>query len=231
MRTLLFDIDGTLLTANHSGKLAFSEALRLEFSIARPNMEIRFHGRTDAGLMMDLLRMNDLSANDRNRARLRRAYAEAFPQQLNESGGTVFPGVVELFEHLGASNECRLAVMTGNLPETASRKLQHFELQHHVEWIIGGDLDENRNAMARRAVRHVQRIHGADAADDLVVIGDTLADIQCAREIDAEVVIVCTGGEDRQVLMDANPDSIWDDFSDWNRVAESLLRGEQEAPS
>ncbi len=227
MRTLLFDIDGTLLTAAGGGKQAMRMALRYEFRVADPTVALDFHGRTDTGLMLELLGMNGVEPCEENRRRFRRSFARYFPEALTKSGGRVFPGVPELLDQLSRSGDCRVAVMTGNLPETASRKLEHFQLRHYVDWIIGGDLDAERNDLAARARAHVQRRHGIEATKNLVVIGDTVADIVCGRAIGAEVVAVCTGGATREQLQAAGPDAIWNDFSDVRRAARCLMRGEQ----
>lgn len=223
MRTLLFDIDGTLLTANGAGKASMRLALQEEFGVGDPVVEMQFGGRTDCGLLVDLLHLNDLDSSGEMRRRFRQAYGRHFPRQLTELGGTVFTGVRELLRGLNRSGRCRVAVMTGNFPETATRKLEHFHLRQSVRWIVGGDLDVHRDDLARRAKDETRRRHGPDAAERIVVIGDTVADIRCGRAIGAEVVAVCTGGTDPDELAAAGPDSIWKDFSDWQAVVKSLV--------
>lgn len=222
MRTLLFDIDGTLLTAHGGGKAAMRLALRDEFGVDDPDVEMRFDGRTDCGLLVDLLNLNGVEASPSAQVRFREAYVGHFPTQLAETGGLVFAGVRNLLGRLSGCDGCHVAVMTGNLAETASRKLKHFDLHQNVQWIIGGDLDVHRNDLARRARDEIRQRHGSEASEQVVVIGDTVADIECGRAIDADVVAVCTGGTDRETLQAASPDVIWDDFSDWESVADSL---------
>ncbi|WP_168563735.1 HAD family hydrolase [Crateriforma spongiae] len=223
MRTLLFDIDGTLLTAHGGGRRAMLRTLREEFGLEHPEMVGSFHGRTDMGLMAQMLEMNGLEPTQQRRRRFRVGYAERFPGELQRSGGEVFVGVAELLKALAPVRSCRLASMTGNLPETATRKLEHFHLRQFIQWIVGGDLDAQRNDLASRTLETIRRRHGDDACQDVVVIGDTVADIVCARHIGASVVAVCTGGETYEELSAAGPDAIWHDFSDHQGVAECLL--------
>lgn len=223
MRTLLFDIDGTLLQSAGGGREAMRQALEIEFGVKNPRVEISFSGRTDRFLLAELLTENELPCDDRNQGRLRRRYVELLPQYLIELGGVVFPGVRELLHRLVASSDLQVAVMTGNLPETATRKLQHFDLMRYVQWISGGDLDVDRNALARRTLTTIARRFGESATQNVVVIGDTPLDVQCGHAIGAAVVAVCTGGYGRAELEQGHPTSVWNDFSDWQGVYELLV--------
>ena len=57
-----------------------------------------------------------------------------------------------------------------------------------------------------------------------VVIGDTVADVRCAKAIGARSIAVLTGGVDADQLHIADPDRIFVDLSDTQAVVEELLR-------
>jgi phosphoglycolate phosphatase-like HAD superfamily hydrolase len=62
----------------------------------------------------------------------------------------------------------------------------------------------------QRAGAHLGRdLNGAE----LIVIGDTPADIQAARAIDAVAVAVCTGYAERDSLIGSDPDFLLADLS------------------
>jgi phosphoglycolate phosphatase len=134
----------------------------------------------------------------------------------------VLPGVAELLRRLAQCESVRLGVMTGNLPETATRKLEHFDLLQYIDWIVGGDMDHERDDLALRAARALARRHGDSSTDDVVVIGDTPADIQCGHVIGARVVAVCTGFHSRDELEAQNPAAVLDDFSDVDAACDIL---------
>ncbi|MBZ0303183.1 MAG: HAD hydrolase-like protein, partial [Anaerolineae bacterium] len=48
---------------------------------------------------------------------------------------------------------------------------------------------------------------------DITVIGDTEADIACARAVGARAIAVATGFADRDMLMAAQPDHLLDDLT------------------
>ena len=221
-RTLLFDIDGTLLVTNQAGGSAIQIALQNEFGLPSPSVDISFAGRTDRSILTELLRRNRLPDDDKNVARLRRSYTSVFPEVLKRNGGRVLPGVVPLLEQLSARDDLQVCVMTGNLPETATRKLEHFGLAHFVQWIVGGDLSDNRIELAARAAKKLEREQ--IQTNTVVVIGDTPDDIRCARSINASVMAVCTGGFSRDQLQQHQPDHLLEDLSQVERVTELLLQ-------
>ena len=220
-RTLLFDIDGTLLVTNQAGGDAMKIALHQEFGLPSPLVSVSFAGRTDRSIMSELLSINRLNVDDDHRARLRRRYASLFPAVLTERGGRVLPGVVSLLQQLSQHEDIQICVMTGNLPETATRKLDHFGLSHFVEWIIGGDLDDDRIGLANRAAKKIQG-QGL-SRDSVVVIGDTPDDIRCAKSIRAKAMAVCTGSFTRSNLQEHEPDHLLDDLSHVDHVLKLLF--------
>ena len=229
MRTLLFDIDGTLLLSGGGGRDAMRQAITLEFGVADPWADLSFSGRTDRFLLAQLLLGNNLPDTEDTREQLRRRYVSIFPDFVQAAGGRVLPGVSELLRRLSEDDRVCVAVMTGNLPETATSKLEHFGLLEYTQWVVGGDLDIDRDAMARRAADLIRDTYGEEATEDVVVIGDTPFDVQCGHAIGAHVVAVCTGMHNRDDLVAACPacgfvpQAVWDDFSDWQSVFEWLV--------
>jgi len=215
MRTLLFDIDGTLIDTGGAGREAMNDALRQAFGI-EPTEKISFGGRTDRSLLTEMLQVHGQAVSPDSFAKLRTAFAGLLPKSLRNSPGRVLPGVHELLaclRDLQGAQRVRLWCMTGNLVETAISKLRHFELQDYFENIVGGDHDEDRSDMARRARAILHAAHGDQAASNIVVIGDTVFDVQCGQAIGAKVVACCTGWHSREILAEAKPCAIVDDLS------------------
>jgi phosphoglycolate phosphatase len=142
---------------------------------------------------------------------------------LCEHGGQILPGASELLSRLAAMPDVRTYALTGNLQETATRKLQHFDLLRSVRGIFGGDLDHDRDDLARRSAEVLRKEYGPCALADAVVIGDTPADVRCGHAIGAKVVAVCTGRYDRSQLEAENPAHVEDDLSDVDRLIRLLI--------
>lgn len=223
MRTLLFDIDGTLLVTNSGGKGALERAFHGEFGVVEAKTDIKYSGRTDRAILGDLLQRNELPDDLHHRQRLLQRYKQFLPTELKRRGGRVLPGVLELLNLLSGRENLRCYVMTGNLAHTATMKLEHFGLLTYFSQIFGGDHDRLRDDLARRTAEDLASLHGEAAARDVIVIGDTPDDVRCGHAIGARVLAVCTGSYDRESLERENPMAVHDDLSATEQVSELLL--------
>lgn len=224
MRILLFDIDGTLLLTNGGGKGALHVAMTEEFGLDSVCTQVTFSGRTDRSLLAELLERNGLPDDEHHRERLGRRYIATFPEVLSDRGGVLLPGASDLLSRLAETPDIHSYAMTGNLRETAKRKLDHFDLLWQVREVFGGDFDIHRDDLARRCAGEL-RLRYDGELDDVIVIGDTPADIRCGHAIGARVLAVCTGSHDRSELEAESPMHVADDLSDVDRLFE-LLSGD-----
>ncbi len=222
VRVFLFDIDGTLLSTKGVGSTALSQAMRDEFGIAQPDSNIRFSGRTDRSLLLELLQRNGLAVTDLNCRRLRDRYISLMGGHLARQGGVVLPGVRELLTELFRREALQLAVMTGNLPETATLKLAHFDLRQWFAWISGGSFHVERDDLARRTAEIIARRYG-NAVTEVVVVGDTPADIRCGHAIGAKTIAVATGEFSWDALAVEKPSQILANFAQTDEVLNLLL--------
>lgn len=213
MRTILFDIDGTLLMTHGGGSLALQQAVADVFGIRDPSVDITFGGRTDRSILSELLTINGLDDTHANREALRLGYVGRFPEVLREVGGALMPGVMPLMEALTGQSGIRSYVMTGNFEQTGRHKLDHFGLGRFFRGVFGGDHDAHRDDLAHRTARSIVDRYGPAAIDDVVVVGDTVADIRCGHAIGAKVIAVCTGGQTREQLESERPLAVTDDLS------------------
>ena len=224
MRIVLFDIDGTLLLTNRGGSSAIQHALQQEFGLESPSTDIDFCGRTDRALLAEILRHNAIADSDEHFQRLRLRYTALLPRVLEERGGEVLPGALELLSVLREKSNLRCYAMTGNLAATAVHKLQHFGLDHYFDGVFGGDDDAHRDDLARRTAAAIRANHGELARSNMTVIGDTPADIQCGHAVGAEVIAVCSGQFDRESLESNQPIAVFDDLSDVQSIVDLIHR-------
>ncbi len=218
MRTILFDIDGTLLMTNSGGATALRQAMSDEFGLRDPRTEIQFGGRTDRSILTELLTINDLADTQANRDRLRDRYVELFPETLRKVGGKLMPGVLPLLDAVNRDGGLRSYIMTGNFHATGQCKLDHFGLSNFFRGIFGGDHDSDRDHLARRTSDSIALRYGRQSISELWVIGDTVADIRCGHAINAKVIAVCTGGQTRAQLEAESPLAIRDDLTNFDEV-------------
>jgi phosphoglycolate phosphatase len=224
MKTLLFDIDGTLIVTNSTGTHALDKVLRFTFGLNRPCLNVKFGGRTDFSLLREVLQLNGIPPNEENFQTFTTAYRSQLPESLTQCGGSVLPGVLDLLQRLKDHADIRCSIMTGNLKETATQKLEHFGLLGFFDSVFGGDHDADRRHLARRTALFLRGAYDHHSKDGTIVIGDTPADIFCGLDIDATVLAVCTGHFNRDALETAGAHMVQQDLSEVEAVFQWLIQ-------
>ncbi|HUG89729.1 MAG TPA: haloacid dehalogenase-like hydrolase [Planctomycetaceae bacterium] len=221
MHVCLFDIDGTLLNTGGAGLAAMEAALASEFGTSASVEGIPMAGRTDRAICADLFRFHGIAESDDAWRRFLEAYARHLPRQLAARDGLVMPGIPELLDRLAARGDVLLGLLTGNFPAGARLKLEHYGLDRHFAFGGFGEKHHHRNDVARQAIVELERFARQDghdvAACRVWVIGDTPADVECGRAINATVVAVCTGFYAMEALQAAEPDHLFVDFGEPER--------------
>ena len=122
---LLFDIDGTLVSAGGAGRRAVVRIFAAHF--ARPEIfdGVRFHGMTDRAIIRGGLERLGLPADEAAIDALCAAYLAALAIEIPRSEGfRVLPGVPTLLETLAGRAHVAVGLGTGNLREGARIKLE-----------------------------------------------------------------------------------------------------------
>lgn len=231
MDVCLFDIDGTLLDTGGAGQAAMERALDLEFGITAPTQGISTAGRSDRAITDDLLKYHGIAGQPNVHARFHAAYVQQLVSALSARNGTVLPGVPELLAALGQSTNMALGLLTGNYQRGAQLKLAHYGLEHHFAFGGFGDHHYDRDDVAGEALVAAHKLFGgAEQIGRVWVIGDTPADIQCGRAIQATVIAVGTGVYEMAELEAARPDFLFADFSDLAAALKPFANESNSAP-
>jgi phosphoglycolate phosphatase-like HAD superfamily hydrolase len=225
-RLILFDIDGTLLSAGGAPRRAFRRALAEHFGTEGAVASDDFSGKTDPQIVYDLMRAAGF-ADDHIEERIAGFFAyylEELERELAvETRHRLYPGVAELLPALAADPRVALGLLTGNIEAGARLKLAHFGLWELFSLGAYGSDDRTRDrlgpvALARAEARFGRPFRG----DEAVVVGDTPADVRCARAIGAVAVAVATGRPTRETLEATGPDVLLDSLADWPAFHDSL---------
>jgi phosphoglycolate phosphatase len=222
-RLLLFDIDGTLIHSGGAGVEALKRALKERFGIEDDLHDIEFAGVTDAGIVNSILKKHNLPTSAENVAAFLDSYVHFLPKELPEREGQLLPGVLELLEKLKTRKHVILALLTGNLSRGAQLKLSHYGVWHFFEFGAFADDHHDRNQLGSFARARAKEKHGCEfSADEIDVIGDTPRDIACGKALGARTIAVATGSWSREKLAQHAPDVLIDDFSDVDRLIDTL---------
>jgi phosphoglycolate phosphatase-like HAD superfamily hydrolase len=126
MKLCLFDIDGTLINTNGSGRVALTCAFESVFGIPGGLDEVRMDGKTDYLIMREAIDWHGLDASSQAVDRVLKEYLPLLEKELARRADAyrVFPGVFELLELLKESPNIILGLATGNIERGARAKLK-----------------------------------------------------------------------------------------------------------
>lgn len=222
-KLVFFDIDGTLILTNGAGKEALRVALREEFGVEQPDVDIDYGGRTDRSIVRELLALNKLQASSESLLRLYHRYLLELKRHLPKTKGVLLPGVLDLLNRLEQDGHVSLGLLTGNIEEGAFAKLAHFKLDRYFAFGGFGDHHEARDDIAREGLRNAEKhLKRRFEGHEVFVVGDTPHDVSCSRAIGARCIAVCTGYAPRESLIAAEPELLIDDMSETEKLLELI---------
>jgi len=214
---VLFDLDGTLVTAGGADRRAMLRAFQGLWGVDAAVEGLRVHGRTDPEIVEDIFQARlGRSIRATERELLYRRYVNYLEEELNSSPGfRVLPGVAGLLETLGADPDIALGLATGNLEGAARLKLRRAGLVAYFRFGAFGSDAADRETLVRLAIdrgrallprrRHPIRV---------ILVGDTVLDIAAGKRLKISTVAVASGGDSYETLAAANPDHLLSDLSD-----------------
>lgn len=227
MKLILFDIDGTLIRSHGAGRETMSLALTEVFGTAGPIDDYKMSGKTDPRIITDLL----LAAGFNN-GQISDKLPDVY-RLMTENGRAIFherdmqpcPGVLPLLAVLRQQPDVILGLVTGNIDGTAPLKLSAAGIDP-VQFRLGafGSDSLDRNHLPGIAIQRAIDLTGYPfTGNNTVVIGDTPADILCARAGKATAVAVASGWHAAHTLARYQPDHLLDNLSNTQKVLDILL--------
>jgi phosphoglycolate phosphatase len=218
---LLWDIDGTLICSGGAGEEALRQALLNRYGIIDDLGDLEIAGRTDTSIVTDLCKKYQnygIECQD-----FIEGYLEFLPKQLKEKKGYACPGVHELLEWSHEHPEVHNALLTGNVKKGAFLKLNHYKLESYFEFGAFGDDSPERNKLGPIALERARNLLNKDFHIRYTwVIGDTPKDIACARALGCKVLAVATGRYSVEELQKFEPDLVFSNLSDCQKVIDGL---------
>jgi phosphoglycolate phosphatase len=229
-RLVLWDIDGTLLSAGRVARDAILLSLKTSYGWSySPDHEDRgkfdFSGKTDPQIVRELV-MDDVG-RERFESGLPRAldlYLEELERQLLPGTVVPKPGITELLERLEAEPRVTLGLLTGNLERGARLKLAPPDFNRYFPFGAFGSDSADRYQLppiaVERALAHAGRRF---TGKSVVVVGDSIHDVACGRPIGVRAVAVATGITSLEALAAERPDALFENFADPDRALAAIL--------
>lgn len=216
-KLLLFDIDGTLLHSKGASREAKALAMEEIFGTAGNVRTHAFGGKTDWQILREVLEPHGISGLEigQKMPTFERVFAENMAKIIGNFDVQALAGAHELVNYLDQRDDIMLGIVTGNTSQTAPVKLKAagFDPAMFPVGAYGSEADD-RNELPKLALdRAIAKARQEIAPNDVIIIGDTVNDVLCARAIGAKVVTVFTGFEDRDLLIASDPDIMLDDLT------------------
>ncbi|MBI2565406.1 MAG: haloacid dehalogenase-like hydrolase [Candidatus Schekmanbacteria bacterium] len=179
-----------------AGRRALGEAIHAVVSEPLPFESYPMAGKTDPAIIRGILEMGGY---DHNRVTaLLPKIIDHYARRLADlaatpCGWTLLPGVRDLLDRLAGEPGLALGLVTGNIKQGAATKLGVFGLGHRFSVGAFGDDSEDRNDLPPVALKRAREAGLPVAPGSTVIVGDTPADIACARAHGIRVLAVATG--------------------------------------
>lgn len=229
-KLVLFDIDGTILLTAGAGGRAIIAATREEIGETQGLGAVRFDGKTDPQIVSELLEAagHEGPHPPERIDSICRRYVELLAHELERptTRTSVMPGVLPLLDRLEAERGVVLGLLTGNLARGASLKLRSAGLDpgRFRVGAYGSDAADRRALPPIAVQRSVEYFGRVPSGAEVVIIGDTPADVACGECINARAVAVATGGYSVSDLTACRPHAVFQDLSDTEQVLDAILR-------
>ena len=225
-RLVLFDVDGTLLSAGRAARESIVAALAEVLGWEGSSDGNDFSGKTDPQILRELV-MESVG-----RARFEDAldsifdrYVEELSRRLRPEAVVVKPGVPELLERLAGDPRVTLGLLTGNIERGARLKLEPAGLNRYFPFGAFGDDSADRYYLPAIAVERARERTGRSfGGPSVVIVGDSVHDVACGRSLGARAIAVATGPTPAANLQAERPDALFADFSDVEAAREAILK-------
>ncbi|SHF41541.1 phosphoglycolate phosphatase [Mariniphaga anaerophila] len=196
---IIFDLDGTL-TDNTRGI-----ASSVKYALDKMQVD-GFDGTLPAGFVGPPLQQGfkeQFGLNERNT----KLAVEYFREYYSVHGlleNDPYPGVSEMLEELYFSGK-QLFIATAKLEKFALQICEHFGFDKYITQLKGADY-KGENATKSTIISHLLQSRQVSSSKEIVMVGDTVFDIDGGKENGLSTVAVTYGFGKREDLEKANPD-------------------------
>jgi phosphoglycolate phosphatase-like HAD superfamily hydrolase len=208
IKTVLWDIDGTLLVTGGAGAVAWQRAFQEKWGVEANIEEHTRAGMTDPEIAAIIFReVIGREGTPEERAAAIAGYLGHLEAAVNESSGyRIMPGIEETLSRL-AEQGLLQGIVTGNVEAAAHIKLARGDLNGYFGFGGYGSDAADRTVVTEKALERGERVLGAplDRAE-AIAVGDTPRDVQAGHGAGIRVVGVATGAYSVEEQREAGAD-------------------------
>ena len=227
-KLVLFDIDGTILRSAGAGRRAITAALAEEIGPTAGLERVRFDGKTDPQIVVELLEAAG-HAGPHSEARVQALcarYVALLEDELASTAGMrLLPGFPAILDRLEETTGVVLGLLTGNLARGAALKLSAVGVNPN-RFRVGafGSDSGHRPDLPAIATRRAAPMFGrVPTGAEVVIIGDTPADVTCGRGVGARALAVATGSYGLAELEACGAYAVFPDLADTDAALAAIF--------
>jgi phosphoglycolate phosphatase-like HAD superfamily hydrolase len=225
MKLIIFDMDQTLVDFTAIHDKAAQELFKQYFGVEVRLTEIDFAGRSLAENFLELAKSKNIPEYKirQNSKLLLNSYETSFGKNIPlKASKYVLPGVKQLLEELLSIGHL-VVLYTGDSEAIVSQVLKATSLGKYFKFSVYGTKAKTRADMARLAVKRAESLSGRKfRGKDVVIIGDSIRDIECGKEINALTIAVATGFHSAEELKKLKPDYLFNNLKDYQQVLKAI---------
>ncbi len=196
---IIFDLDGTLTDNTQGIGNSVKYALKqMHIDNFTDEMLLQFVGPPLQWGFKNLFGMNERNV---------KLAVEYFREYYGENGwheNEPYPGITELLEELHFTGK-QMFIATSKLEKYAMKIMHHFEFDKYINQLVGADYS-GLKATKSIIIQSLMEMQQIEPSDKIVMIGDTVFDIEGGKENGLSTVAVGYGFGEKAELQSSNPD-------------------------
>jgi phosphoglycolate phosphatase-like HAD superfamily hydrolase len=225
VKLIIFDMDQTLVDFISVHDDATRELFKRFFDVDTRLTEIDFAGRSLVENFLELAKLKGVPEAEvgKNSQTLVESYERIFGEKLaKEAPDHVLPGVRKLLEEL-AKTDNFVVLYTGDSAGIVDLVLKATGLGKYFRFAVYGTEAPTRVGMVRLAVGRAESITGKKFSDkDVVIIGDSLRDVNSGKQLGAMTIAVATGFHSEVALLASKPDYFFKNLKNYRKVLQAI---------
>jgi len=225
MKLIIFDLDQTLVDFLSVHDEATRRLFKRFFNVNTRLTEIDFAGKSLIENFRELARLKDIPEDifRQKNNQLLESYETTFGENLpRDAAKHILPGAKELLRELSRTDHI-VALYTGDSPEIVNHVFRVTGLGRYFRFCFYGTEVESRSDMVRLAISKAEKSTGRKFRDkNIVIIGDSVRDIECGKLFGASTIAVATGFHSRKELLKAGPDYLFDNLRDYRKLLTAI---------
>jgi phosphoglycolate phosphatase len=221
MKLVIFDLDQTLVDLISVHDATVKELFKSYFGVDASLREIDFAGRSLTENLAELAKLKGIVHSEfMEKSRfLLESYDKIFQTRIPPGvSNYILPGVKSLLEELSKTRNL-VVLYTGDSPGVTQSVLDATGLGKYFKFSVYGTEANSRVDMARLAVKKAEQSTGTKfMGKDVVIIGDSVRDIECGKQLNALTIAVATGFHSKEELLSKKPDYLFDNLENYGKV-------------